>query len=268
VTTYRCDLKPGDPPVKAVHRRFTIGHVKRGSFRYHVGDKSSELVAGSILVGCPDDEFVCTHENSFGDDCLAFAFDASVVESFESGRRPWLVGSMPPLAELVVLGELATAAADGRSDIGLDEVAMLLAARFLRSASHGHGSATLVREPERRRAIESAYWIEAHSHEPINLEQMARRAELSPFHFLRSFIRVVGVTPHQYLVRSRLRSAAALLAGASMSITEIADAVGFSDLSNFIRTFGRAAGVSPGDFRRVARGDRKILQAEPAPTAV
>jgi AraC-like DNA-binding protein len=36
--------------------------------------------------------------------------------------------------------------------------------------------------------------------------------------------------------------------------------VGFADLSNFVRTFHRAAGVSPRAFRRAARGERKILQ--------
>ena len=83
---------------------------------------------------------------------------------------------------------------------------------------------------------------------------------MSPFHFLRVFARVLGVPPHQYLVRARLRRAARLLADGERSITDVALDVGFADLSNFVRTFHRAAGVSPGHFRRAARGDRKILQ--------
>ncbi|HTJ83711.1 MAG TPA: AraC family transcriptional regulator, partial [Polyangiaceae bacterium] len=70
----------------------------------------------------------------------------------------------------------------------------------------------------------------------------------------------LGVTPHQYLVRARLRRAARLLAAGELAITDVALEVGFADLSNFVRTFGRAAGVSPRRFRRMARGDRKILQ--------
>ena len=89
---------------------------------------------------------------------------------------------------------------------------------------------------------------------------MAARAGLSPFHFLRVFAAVIGVTPHQYLVRARLRHAAQLLADPERSITDIAYDVGFADVSNFVRTFHRAAGVSPRGFRRAARGDRKILQ--------
>ena len=53
------------------------------------------------------------------------------------------------------------------------------------------------------------------------------------------------MTPHQYLVRSRLRHAARLLADDERSITDVAYDVGFGDLSNFVRTFHRAAGVSP-----------------------
>ena len=87
-----------------------------------------------------------------------------------------------------------------------------------------------------------------------------REAGLSPFHFLRLFSHVLGVTPHQYLVRSRLRHAARLLADDSRAVTDIAFDVGFGDLSNFVRTFHRAAGVSPRGFRNAAKGDRKIFQ--------
>ena len=64
---------------------------------------------------------------------------------------------------------------------------------------------------------------------------------------------MLGVTPHQYLVRARLRRAARLLADEERSITDIALDVGFADLSNFVRTFHRAAGVSPSGFRRAAQ---------------
>jgi AraC-like DNA-binding protein len=68
------------------------------------------------------------------------------------------------------------------------------------------------------------------------------------------------VSPHQYLVSSRLRRAARLLAEDTRAITDVAFDVGFGDLSNFVRTFRRAAGASPREFRRKARGDRKIRQ--------
>jgi len=69
----------------------------------------------------------------------------------------------------------------------------------------------------------------------------------------------LGVTPHQYLVRCRLRDAARLLAAGDTPVTEIALDVGFADLSNFVRTFHRAAGVPPRAFRQAARGERRLL---------
>jgi AraC-like DNA-binding protein len=109
--------------------------------------------------------------------------------------------------------------------------------------------------------VSAALFIDASSESPLDLDGVAREVGLSPFHFLRLFSRVLGVTPHQYLVRSRLRRAARLLAEPERSVTGVAFEVGFGDLSNFVRTFHRAAGVSPGEFRRAAKGDRKIFQA-------
>ena len=67
---------------------------------------------------------------------------------------------------------------------------------------------------------------------------------------------MLGVTPHQYLLRVRLRHAARLLAEETRPVTEVALDVGFADLSNFVRSFRRAAGVSPSRFRAAARGER------------
>jgi AraC-like DNA-binding protein len=124
--------------------------------------------------------------------------------------------------------------------------------------------AATIKTRDRRRAVETAEWIEAHSHQDIDLDAAADQAGLSPFHFLRLFADVLGVTPHQYLVRSRLRHAARLLSDGDSAVTDIAYDVGFNDLSNFVRTFHRAAGVSPTAFRDAVRGKRKIFQARTA----
>src|SRR5258708_40255176 len=98
---------------------------------------------------------------------------------------------------------------------------------------------------DRRRAVETALWIDAHSHRPIDLEDAATQAGISPFHFLPLFADVLGVTPHQYLVSSRLRHAARRLADDDSPITEIAYDVGLGDLSHFVPAFHPAAGTLP-----------------------
>ena len=261
VSDYRCSAGPDDAPFIELHSRHSISYVRKGSFGCRTLGQSFELVAGSILVGHPGDEYICSHDHHVcGDECLSFFLTPELVETIGDQTEAWRSGCVPPLPELMVLGELAQAAATGRSDIGLDEVGTAFAARFVAVVSGRAPKPTRAGARDRRRAIESALWIDAHAHQPINLERAALEAGLSPFHFLRLFSNVLGLTPHQYLVRSRLRHAARLLADDDRSVTDVAFDVGFGDLSNFVRTFHRAAGTSPRRFREMSRRDRKIFQ--------
>jgi AraC-like DNA-binding protein len=260
VSDFRCSAGPDDKPFVEQYHCHSISYVRKGSFGCRSRGKSFELVAGSILVGHPGDEYLCTHDHVCGDECLSFFLKPELVEAIGDQTDIWRIGAAPPLPELMVLGELAQAAADGRSDVGLDEVGQAFASRFVEVVSGRRRETAQAAPRDRRRAVETALWIDAHSHHPIDLEDAAGQAGISPFHFLRLFSSVLGVTPHQYLVRSRLRHAARLLADDERSVTDVAYDVGFGDLSNFVRTFHRAAGVSPRRFREASRGMRKILQ--------
>jgi AraC-like DNA-binding protein len=261
VIDYRCAARPEDRPYTEIHQRHSLSYVRKGSFGCRVRGQTFELIAGSVLVGHKGDEYLCTHDHhGCGDECLSFQLMPELVESIGDDAGAWRIGSVAPVPGLMVLGELAQAAADQRCHLGLDEVAIIFAARFVKLVT-GRRQAPLQTTPrDRRRAVAAALWIDTHSQQPLSLERAAREAELSPFHFLRLFARVLGVTPHQYLVRSRLRRAARLLTEDDRSITDVALDAGFADLSNFVRTFHRAAGTSPRRFRQASRGDRKILQ--------
>jgi AraC family transcriptional regulator len=267
VIDYRCKAGPADMPFVEVHDSFSISYVRSGTFGCRARGRSFELVAGSILVGYPGDDYICTHEHPTGDECLSFHLSPALVEAV--GYRPdiWRSVCVPPLPQLIVLGELGQAAAEGSSEVSLDELGMLLAARFVEILSGRQRRPVEAPACDRRRAVEAAMWIDANAHEPIDLESAAREFGLSPFYFLRLFARVLGVTPHQYLIRSRIRRAARLLAGDTRPITEVAFDVGFGDLSNFVRTFHRAAAVSPRTFRRAAKANRGIFQDRPAAAA-
>ena len=260
VSDFRCTAAKGDTPFVERFASHSISYVREGSFGCRCRGRFFELVAGSILVGYPGDEFICTHDHVCGDECLSFFLTPELVDAIGDRPEAWRVGAAPPLPELMVLGELAQAAADGRSDIGLDEIGQIFAHRFVEVVSGRAHQEEPAKLRDRRRAVEAALWIDANSHQQIDLDTAAAQAEISPFHFLRLFSGVLGVTPHQYLVRSRLRHAARLLADDEKPVTDVAYDVGFGDLSNFVRTFHRAAGVSPRKFRAASRGMRKIFQ--------
>jgi len=260
---YRCTSSHFDKPYTDVHNCSSISYVRKGSFGCQVRGRSFELVAGSVLVGHAGDEYLCTHDHhDGGDECLSFQLTPELVETISGNAAVWQVGSVPPLAELMVFGELAQAAANGYCTLGLDEIGMMLVMRFVDVVARRNRAVVKVSARDRRNAIEMALWIEQQTTQPINLETMAQRAGLSPFHFLRMFSKVIGVTPHQYVVRSRLRHAARLLAEGDRPVTDVALEAGFADLSNFVRTFHRAAGVPPGSFRYAAHGNSKILQVQ------
>ena len=259
VSDFRCSAGPDDRPFAEQHRCHSISYVRKGSFGCQTRGRSHELVTGSVLVGHPGDEYVCSHDHVCGDECLSFFLGPELVETIGDRADIWQIGAAPPLPELMVLGELAQAAADRHSDVGLDEIGQLFTSRFIEVVSGRRAKPMRASARDRRRAVETALWIDAHSHGDIGLEQAAAQAGISPFHFLRLFSSVLGVTPHQYLVRSRLRQAARLLADDGLSITDIAYDVGFGDLSNFVRTFHRAAGISPLRFRQASRGKGKSL---------
>ncbi|HVI90792.1 MAG TPA: AraC family transcriptional regulator [Dongiaceae bacterium] len=271
VYDYRCTAAVGERPFTEQHRSFSLSFVRCGAFGYHSRGKSADLVPGAFLVGYPGDDYQCSHEHVCGDECLSFHFGPTLFESLSDKAAFWRAGRVPPVAELMVLGQLGQAVAEGRSDLGLDEVGMMLAARFVDLLAGQQGGKQAVRaraKPtplDRRRAIEAAYWIAAHAEEPVTLETAAAQSGLSSFHFLRVFSAVLGVTPHQYLIRSRLARAARMLVDGTKPVTEIALDVGFEDLSNFVRSFHRAAGLSPRRFRQVARspgdGNRQRMTA-------
>ncbi|HVA21481.1 MAG TPA: AraC family transcriptional regulator [Candidatus Micrarchaeia archaeon] len=112
--------------------------------------------------------------------------------------------------------------------------------------------------------------------EPIVVDDLARAAGCSRFHFSRSFARVYGQTPGRTLTRRRIERAQELLRAANLSVTEVCMAVGFSSLGSFSSRFKALTGQSPSEYRAAAvRGGGPppipgcfvLMWAGPAPDA-
>src|SRR5262249_44218097 len=116
VVDRRCQVTADTRPVSELHQDFSVSYVRRGSFGYRARGQSFELVAGSILIGYPGDEYVCTHEHVRADECLSFHFTPDLADTIDRGIEAWHACGVPPLPGLMVLGELAQAAAEGRGD--------------------------------------------------------------------------------------------------------------------------------------------------------
>jgi AraC family transcriptional regulator len=107
------------------------------------------------------------------------------------------------------------------------------------------------REELFRRVARGRDYLHSRALSGVNLEDMAREACVSTFHFHRAFTQLFGMTPHEYVTRIRMEVAAELLKDRQdLTVTEVADQVGFASAASFSRLFLRRFGVSPLDFRR------------------
>jgi AraC family transcriptional regulator len=91
----------------------------------------------------------------------------------------------------------------------------------------------------------------------LKWDDMAAAVGLDPFTFGRGFKLATGMTPHQYIIRCRIRRAMRLLAGEEMTLADIALEVGCSCQSHLTTLFRKHLGTTPGAFRGSARKRRK-----------
>ena len=85
--------------------------------------------------------------------------------------------------------------------------------------------------------------------ERIGVPDMARAAQLSPWHFSREFRRAFGESPHQYLLTRRLERAAALLRTTDRQVIDICFMVGLRSVGSFTTSFRRMFAMTPTAYR-------------------
>ncbi len=111
----------------------------------------------------------------------------------------------------------------------------------------------LVRPEAFRRLCEARDALTEDSEVAPSIETVARSAGFSPFHFIRQFDALFGITPHQLRIRARLDRARRLFAMGGLSVTDVCMEIGFSSLGSFSDLFNRRVGESPSSFRHRAR---------------
>lgn len=249
-----CKAGPADRPFEEQHHHFCIAAVTEGTFQYRSARGTAVLAPGALLLGAHGSSFECGHEHAVGDRCLSFGFAPSEFEKLVSdveGARSasFPAPRLPPVDCLLPLLAAAEAARDHNDAQELEELAFRLAGAVVRILNDARRPSRSPTFKDERRITRALRRIEAHAEERLSLSLLADEAGMSPYHFLRSFRQIVGMTPHQFVLRARMHRAAVRLRRSGDTVSAVAFAAGFNDLSTFNRRFKRVTGVSPTAFR-------------------
>jgi AraC-like DNA-binding protein len=249
-----CSAGPQQRPFEEVHHEICIAIVTDGTFLYRAPQGRAMLAPGSVLLGNQGKCFECGHEHGVGDRCISFHYTPEFMEGIlaatQGARRlAFTEPQLPPCIRLAPLIAGAEAARDTGDAAEFEEVALRLAGAAASSFA-GNAPVPGPTASEERRIAEAVRHIAAAAGESISLGDLAGRAGLSPYHFLRTFHRVAGMTPYQFVLRTRLHRAAVRLRTCDDTVSAIAFEAGFNDLSTFNRRFRRVMGASPVVYRR------------------
>ena len=266
-----CTAGPHDRPFEEMHDTVCIAAVTEGTFQYRTESGGAVLRPGGVILGNAGACFECGHEHTTGDRCLAFHFAPEHLESIVADvpgvRRSCLCSAEPAAAAR------AHAAARGsrgwarrwRWHESWRSWRCGSPALWRQRSPAAAGSARSPSRRDARRVSDALRRIEAAAHEPLALADLAREAATSPYHFLRTFRQVVGMTPHQFVLHTRMRRAAVRLRTTDEPISTIAFDAGFGDLSTFNRRFRRLMGCSPGAYRKARRPHERVERSNHRP---
>jgi AraC family transcriptional regulator len=257
VSDILCTAGPRHRPFEERHSCATIAIVIGGTFQYRSQAARELMTPGSLLLGNRGQSFECGHEHGVGDRCISFSYRPEFFERLtaDAGARgagcEFKMQRLPPMRVLSPLIARASAAlgGSGSADAPWEELSIQLAAQAIQ-LDRGLSMQGAEAQPSAlARVTRVVRTIERHPEIRHDLPSLAREARLSPYHFLRMFEMLTNTTPHQYLLRMRLRRAAVRVSTEPMKILDIALDCGFGDISNFNRTFRAEFGVSPRVYR-------------------
>ena len=247
---------PGDvhrDPEAEVAQDHSINFVDGGTFDIRVEGRTWRFGPGSVFVTTRGLEFSCTHEDEAPtDECLTVRFSERAVEDLLSADVAPL---RPPAAAVTPrqrwLRRRLSGCAAG-DEVRLELLAGALFASLADVAPPRRAPTEWRTTALMRRVDRAVQLVESDYARAVTLDDMARAAGLSRFHFARAFRALTGVPPHRYLTAVRQRHAARRLRDGA-SVTHTCYDVGFGSLGHFVTTFTERFGVRPSDVKRGAR---------------
>jgi AraC family transcriptional regulator len=155
----------------------------------------------------------------------------------------------PFILEVARILESQVESPNPASRLYAESLAAALAAHLLSkysNVSRPQPGALTVGKSQLQRSLE---FINDNLESDVSLAEIAGAANMSKFHFAKSFRKAMGISPHQYLIKQRMDRARKMLRAADVSIDEIAIRVGYGNKSHFCTQFRKTVGTTPHRYR-------------------
>jgi len=238
------------------HDTFAVGVVERGAaiIRTQAGEWTA--TAGSLLTFAPGEIHSAEPATTAGYSYRMMYPSEELVREIRRGRATHTRFQAPVIHDAALGRSIAKAHApvmDGSTSSSAEDRLLgglrTLFARYLSNASAPARRASDAEIVDQARAM-----LAERFQQRVRLQTVADANGVSQFHLIRLFRRVLGVTPHAYLVQLRVNHAQSMLAAGSR-VADVAYDCGFSDQSHLTHAFKSAVGVPPGQFVRQVRGN-------------
>lgn len=226
---------------------FLIMYIKKGEMDLEINGKHSHIKPNHfVFIDCYTSH---AYSTSVGAECIWCHFDGLTA-------RPYYENILARLGNAFALPDPYPALSKLTSIINIFSTGSTVREPLLSKYLNDILTEFMLYLPERKDAIDYVSiaediitYISEHFAEDISIAELADHAGLSHYHFIRTFKRETGFTPHEYILNTRIASAQYLLKTTSLSIKDICYNTGFSCESAFCSAFKHHQGITPTQYR-------------------
>lgn len=248
------DVVPGFSCGPNIRDCYLIHYIQKGSGTYRTGGKAHPVKAGSIFCIFPGD-IVC-YDTDPADPWSFYWFSFNGDKAEEYVRQIGLSKERPVLAvsescPVSALMDTLLQAYQTQPTVGFfQRQACLFRLLAALEDSYGQSGKTPMVPLLSPSSVEKAIaFISYNYHKPVSIAELARHVGLERSYFSKLFHGAMGCSPQLFLQRYRLEKARLLLKTTGLSIGEVCECVGFSDIFYFSRIFKKSVGLCPTRYR-------------------